>query len=310
MERVGTVAYKLDLLSEMSTLHSVFHVSMLRKYIADPSHVLVQQPIELEDDLSYVDEPVQILDQREQVLRNKKEKKMADAESSVSARGVEQEGHEPQEQHQPNATDRLATLMAQYMEFQMARPVRGTTLHEQFMKLNPPEFVGATDPLVAEEWLNGNRREQYKKRRFDSGVGPSRQRSSDVTTATEQSRAQTGAEIARPGNSRGGENSMGRGLWRPPARPNTARSGTTGGIVCYRCGVEGHMVRDCPLPWVDKCYQCGQPGHIAKYCTQGSIATSSVGSAVGEGRGATRSAQQGQTTTPEPHAQARVYSMT
>ncbi|XP_057482041.1 uncharacterized protein LOC130768974 [Actinidia eriantha] len=39
------------------------------------------------------------------------------------------------------------------MEFQMARPVRGTTLHEQFMKLNPPEFMGATDPLVAEEWL-------------------------------------------------------------------------------------------------------------------------------------------------------------
>ena len=35
----------------------------------------------------------------------------------------------------------------------MARPVRGTILHEWFMKLNPPEFVGATDPLVVEEWL-------------------------------------------------------------------------------------------------------------------------------------------------------------
>ncbi|XP_057478100.1 uncharacterized protein LOC130765643 [Actinidia eriantha] len=39
------------------------------------------------------------------------------------------------------------------MEFQMARPVRGTTLYEQFMKLNSPEFMGATNPLVAEEWL-------------------------------------------------------------------------------------------------------------------------------------------------------------
>ena len=37
----------------------------------DPSHVLTQQPIELADDLSYVEEPVQILDRREQVLRNK-----------------------------------------------------------------------------------------------------------------------------------------------------------------------------------------------------------------------------------------------
>ena len=78
---------------------------------------------------------------------------MADEESSVSTRGVEQKGHESQEQHQPDAIDRLATLMAQYMEFQMAWPVRGTTLHEQFMKLNPPEFAGATDPLVAEKSL-------------------------------------------------------------------------------------------------------------------------------------------------------------
>ncbi|XP_057459249.1 uncharacterized protein LOC130749911 [Actinidia eriantha] len=69
MERVGTAAYRLDLPSEMSKLHNVFHVSMLRKYVADPSHVLVQQPVELEDDLSYVEEPVQILDRREQVLR-------------------------------------------------------------------------------------------------------------------------------------------------------------------------------------------------------------------------------------------------
>ncbi|CAL8990386.1 unnamed protein product, partial [Prunus brigantina] len=31
----------------MSRLHDVFHVSMLRKYIPDPSHVLEEQPIEL-----------------------------------------------------------------------------------------------------------------------------------------------------------------------------------------------------------------------------------------------------------------------
>ncbi|GFZ09169.1 hypothetical protein Acr_20g0009770 [Actinidia rufa] len=67
-----------------------------------------------------------------------------------------------------------------------------------------------------------NRREHFKKKRFDSGVGPSRQRSSDVTTTTEQSRAQTDARSARPGNSRGGGSSRGRGSWRPPARPNTA----------------------------------------------------------------------------------------
>ena len=81
-----------------------------------------------------------------------KERK-ANEESSNSIRRVEECGHEPQVQHHPDATDRLATLMTQYMEFQMARPARGTTLHEQFMKLNPHEFVGVIDPLVAEEWL-------------------------------------------------------------------------------------------------------------------------------------------------------------
>ncbi|KAL6210806.1 hypothetical protein ACLB2K_016038 [Fragaria x ananassa] len=52
-------------------IHNVFHVSMLRKYIADPSHVLEEQPISLQKDLSYKEEPVQILDRKEQVLRSK-----------------------------------------------------------------------------------------------------------------------------------------------------------------------------------------------------------------------------------------------
>ena len=44
--RVGPVAYRLDLPPELSKVHNVFHVlSMLRKYIPDPSHVLRDQPI-------------------------------------------------------------------------------------------------------------------------------------------------------------------------------------------------------------------------------------------------------------------------
>ncbi|KAL0544358.1 hypothetical protein IC582_019472 [Cucumis melo] len=70
-ERVGPAAYRLELPIELARIHDVFHVSMLRKYIPDPSHVLQEQPIELKEDLSYVEEPVQILDRKEQVLRNK-----------------------------------------------------------------------------------------------------------------------------------------------------------------------------------------------------------------------------------------------
>ncbi|KAA0037768.1 reverse transcriptase [Cucumis melo var. makuwa] len=70
-ERVGPAAYRLELPIELARIHDVFHVSMLRKYIPDPSRVLQEQPVELKEDLSYVEEPVQILDRKEQVLRNK-----------------------------------------------------------------------------------------------------------------------------------------------------------------------------------------------------------------------------------------------
>ena len=51
--RVGPVAYRLDLPLEFSKVHNMFHVSMLRKYIPDPSHVLRDQPVELKDNLTY-----------------------------------------------------------------------------------------------------------------------------------------------------------------------------------------------------------------------------------------------------------------
>ena len=40
LDRVGIFAYRLVLPPNLSQVHLVFHVSMLRKYISDPSHVL------------------------------------------------------------------------------------------------------------------------------------------------------------------------------------------------------------------------------------------------------------------------------
>ena len=45
VSKVGSVAYKLKLPPELSKIHDTFHVSMLRKYISDPSHVLREQPV-------------------------------------------------------------------------------------------------------------------------------------------------------------------------------------------------------------------------------------------------------------------------
>ena len=71
VERIGEVAYRLEFPSDLNRIHDVFHVSMLHKYIPDPSHVLIEQPGEIQENLTYKEEPMQILDRREQVLRNK-----------------------------------------------------------------------------------------------------------------------------------------------------------------------------------------------------------------------------------------------
>ncbi|XP_073039355.1 uncharacterized protein [Primulina eburnea] len=52
LERVGDLAYRLALPPALSGVHDVFHVSMLRKYHPDPSHVLPPDEIELDQNLS------------------------------------------------------------------------------------------------------------------------------------------------------------------------------------------------------------------------------------------------------------------
>ena len=71
LERVGKAAYRLALPPNLATVHNVFHVSMLKKYVPDKSHVLEQEPIEIHEDLSLPEKPVQILDFKVKTLRNK-----------------------------------------------------------------------------------------------------------------------------------------------------------------------------------------------------------------------------------------------
>ena len=71
VSKVGPVAYKLKLPPELSRIHDTFHVSMLRKYVPNPSHVLREQPIQLKENLTYEEIHVHIVDHKEQVLRSK-----------------------------------------------------------------------------------------------------------------------------------------------------------------------------------------------------------------------------------------------
>ena len=53
LERVGNIAYKLALPPSLSKMHNVFYVSLLRKYVFDPSHVLSKEPLDMKQDLTY-----------------------------------------------------------------------------------------------------------------------------------------------------------------------------------------------------------------------------------------------------------------
>ena len=71
LERVGDLVYRLALPPNLSSVHNVFHVSMLKKYIFDPTHVLSYDPLEIREDLTYEEQLERILQREEKVLRRK-----------------------------------------------------------------------------------------------------------------------------------------------------------------------------------------------------------------------------------------------
>ena len=71
LERVGMVAYRLALPPSLSSVHEVFHISMLRKYTPDPTHIVDWGELVVDADGTFEEGPVRIMDSREQVLRGK-----------------------------------------------------------------------------------------------------------------------------------------------------------------------------------------------------------------------------------------------
>ncbi|WMV55430.1 hypothetical protein MTR67_048815 [Solanum verrucosum] len=70
-KRVGNVAYELELPQELEAVHPVFHISMLKKCMRDPSLFIPTEDTEINDSLSYEEIPVQILDRQVRNLRTK-----------------------------------------------------------------------------------------------------------------------------------------------------------------------------------------------------------------------------------------------
>ncbi|GKC87654.1 putative reverse transcriptase domain-containing protein [Tanacetum coccineum] len=62
LARVGPVAYTLELPEELKGIHSTFHVSNLKKYLAEGDIVVPMDEIQLDDKLHMIEEPVEIVD--------------------------------------------------------------------------------------------------------------------------------------------------------------------------------------------------------------------------------------------------------
>ncbi|XP_074297763.1 uncharacterized protein LOC141628534 [Silene latifolia] len=70
LDRVEKGAYRPALPPTLARVHNVFHVSQLRKYVSDPSHLLEIENIELDDQLTYEEVPKKILDAKVRKTRN------------------------------------------------------------------------------------------------------------------------------------------------------------------------------------------------------------------------------------------------
>ena len=68
---MGTVAYRLALPPSLLGIHEEFHISMLRKYTPDPTHVVDWGEIIVDTNETFEEGPMHILDSKDQVLRRK-----------------------------------------------------------------------------------------------------------------------------------------------------------------------------------------------------------------------------------------------
>ncbi|GJR91456.1 putative reverse transcriptase domain-containing protein [Tanacetum coccineum] len=69
LERIGPVAYKLELPEELSNVHNTFHISNLKKCLSDESLIIPLKQLQLDDKLNFVEEPVEIMDRKIKKLK-------------------------------------------------------------------------------------------------------------------------------------------------------------------------------------------------------------------------------------------------
>ncbi|GJZ98394.1 hypothetical protein Tco_0670847 [Tanacetum coccineum] len=69
LERIGPVAYKLELPEELRNIHNNFHVSNLKKCLSDESLVIPMKELRIDDKLNFEEEPVEVMDREIKQLK-------------------------------------------------------------------------------------------------------------------------------------------------------------------------------------------------------------------------------------------------
>ncbi|XP_069146001.1 uncharacterized protein [Solanum lycopersicum] len=89
LQLVGKVVYELALPAELASAHSVFHVSMLKKFLGDPTSILLVDGMRVDEDLSYEEILVKIPDRQVKRLRNNEVAKVKKKMTSSSQENAE-----------------------------------------------------------------------------------------------------------------------------------------------------------------------------------------------------------------------------
>jgi hypothetical protein len=71
LEKLGAMAYKLEMPPSLAGVHDVFHVSQFKKCLKAPTDVIVNDVAPLKADRSYPEHPVKLLSQQDQVMKRR-----------------------------------------------------------------------------------------------------------------------------------------------------------------------------------------------------------------------------------------------